>query len=253
MSSIIDAFNDAFSERLSFIKFGIYAIPVYFCLKFYITGQMNYLYSLGTVAAILLLALFTQAIYNVRQNRREILSFNPIELAFSLAKSVVVLLPNVLVFGFVGKIITENISIPIDLPHVDLIFDIIVWSIVFSIILTSYLCFTKYLNIRDGFNYKVIFSSFVDVFLGILFFIPQLALANVFIIGPFAYLFWLFHVPFTNWGFIVCCSIAIVVNISIIANYFAQFSYEAIVSSDEDKDDYQITKIIEDIDQNKAN
>ena len=62
-----------------------------------------------------------------------------------------------------------------------------------------------------------------------------------------------FHIPFNHWGFILCCAFASVINLSIIANYLAQISYENITLSDDSKEDYQITKIIEDIDTEKGN
>ena len=87
----------------------------------------------------------------------------------------------------------------------------------------------------------------------VLFFIPQLLLANLFIVGPFAYLFWLFHVPFSNWGFLVCSSVAAIINLSMIANYMAQVSYEHVSLSNDKKEDYQIIKVIENIDEEKWN
>ena len=253
MSSIVDAFNDAFSERISFLKFCIYAIPVYFCLNLFITGQMDLLYFWGGLTCMLLFTLLTQGISNVRVNHKEILSLNPIKLVITFIKSFIAVFPQILVFGIAGHYLTSLISIPIELPHVNLILDIIIWSIVFSIIFTSYLAFAKYMCIKDAFNYKIIFESCVDVFVALLFFIPQLLLANLLVVGPYAYLFWLFHVPFTNWGFVACSSIAVIINISMIANYLAQISYEHVSLSNDKKEDYQITKIIENINSDKGN
>lgn len=253
MSSIVDAFNDAFSEKLAIVKIVLYAVPIYFCSKFFISGQMDALYFWGMLTGLLFFAVITQGINNVRVNKKEILSLNPIELVFTFIMTSIAILPQILIFGFIGKLLVSYIKIPIEVPHIDLIFETIVWTIIGSIIFTSYLAFAKYMSVKDAFNYKVIFASCVDVFVAVLFFIPQLLLANVFIIGPYAYLFWLFHVPFSNWGFIVCSSFAAVVNISIIANYFAQISYENISMSNDKKEDYQITKIIEDINEEKGN
>ena len=106
--------------------------------------------------------------------------------------------------------------------------------------------FAKYLNIVQGFNYKVIAESCIDVLVSLLFFLPQLAIANLVLVGPVAYLFWYFQLPFTHWGFVAYCSVVFVVNISILANYLAQASYENIKGSNEEYDDnVQINLITE--------
>lgn len=246
MASVVDAFNEALSEDLAYVKFVVYAIPVYFVVNLFIVGKMAMFTFWGGIFGVLLLGLLTQGINNVRRNKREILTLNPIQLGIAILKSCVVMIPNLLVYGFMGHLLVTKVTIPIEAPHVPLIFAIIVWSILGSIVITSYLSFAKYLNIVQGFNYKVIGESCIDVLVSLLFFLPQLAIANLVLVGPVAYLFWYFQLPFTHWGFVAYCSVVFVVNISILANYLAQASYEHIKGSNEEYDDnVQINLITE--------
>lgn len=246
MASVVDAFNEALSEDFAIVKFVVYAIPIYFVANLFVVGKMSLFTFWGSIVGILLLGLLTQGINNVRRNKREILTLNPLQLAIALLKSCIVMIPNLLIYGLIGHLLVTKVTIPIEAPHVPLIFAIIVWSILGSIVLTSYLSFAKYLNITQGFNYKVIAESCIDVLVSFLFFLPQLAITDIVLVGPVAYLFWFFNLPFTHWGFIAYCSAVAVVNISILANYLAQASYEHIKGSNEEYDDnVQINLITE--------
>jgi len=246
MASVVDAFNEALCENLAIAKIIGYAIPVYFVTKWFIIGQMNLVNFWGVIFGVLFVGLLTQGINNVRMNRREVLTINPVQLGLAILKAAAVLIPNILVFGFLGYFLVTKVEIPINLPHVPQIFAIIVWSIVFSIVLTAYLSFAKYLRILQGFNYKLIFESCIDILVSFLFFIPQLLVANFVLIGPVAYLFSFFNVPFNNWGFVAYCSAAFVVNVSMLANYFAQASYEHIKGNNEEYDENVQINVIDD-------
>ena len=102
MASMIDAFRDAFSENLAYLKFVIFAIPVYFVVHFFMVGQTEMFRFCAPLLGVLIFGLFTQAIYNVRTNRKEVLTLNPIEFLLGLLKTLVVLIPNGLVFGTIG-------------------------------------------------------------------------------------------------------------------------------------------------------
>ena len=251
MSSIVSAFNDAFSEKLSFLKIAIYAIPVFFCIKFFMAGKMIEFNILSYITSCLLYALMTVGINNVRENNREILTLNPLKLLIVYLKSLVVTIPQGILWGGIGFAATTFCATTIPDEITVLVFSIIIWVIVGTICFTAYLSFAKYLDIRDGYNFQIIFSSCFDILAAIIFYIPQIIIAAAVVIGPFAYAFWLLHVPFDHWFFIVLCSLAIVANVSITANYFAQISYEYIVTSDDRRDDYQITKLVDEMDVNK--
>jgi len=246
MASIVNALNDALNEDKAYLKICLYAIPVYFIANLFLMGKMNQFAIYGSIVGIFMLGLLTQGIHNVRTNKRVILSLNPVELGMTLAKAAIVMVPQFIIWGFIGKYLT-NIQIPIDLPHTQLIFAIIIWSIIFSIVLTSYLSFAKYLKMLQAFNPKVIGESCIDVLISFLFFIPQLLFANIVLVGPVAYLYFIFNLPLNHWGFIAYCSAMFVVNISMMANYFAQASYEQIKGSNEEYEDNVQINIITDV------
>ena len=237
MASIVDAFQEAFNEDLAFLKIVLYSIPINFVVALFMKGKMVQFQFWGAIVGLVLLGLLTAGINNVRMNKKEILTLNPLRYLVALGKTIIVVVPHLLLFGFIGNLLVTKVKIPIDLPYVPLIFKIIVWSIIFSIIFTSYLSFAKYLNVKEGYNYKAITESCIDVLISFLFFVPQLAVANLVLLIPVAYLFFFFKVPFTHWGFIAYCCMVSIVNISMLSNYLAQCAYEQIKSNNEDYDD----------------
>jgi len=244
MASMIDAFRDAFAEKLAYVKFVLFAIPVYFVAHFYQVGNMAMFNTFAPILGILIFGLFTQAIYNVKTNKQEVLTLNPVAFILGLMKTLVVLLPNGAVFGVIGYYITRY-NFPVQgVPHFNTIFHVIVWFICGSIIMTSYLSFAKFQSIKQGFNYKVIFESCADVLLHLLFVIPQWAIVNLLLVGPVAYLLFFFKVPFEHWTFVAYCSCVFVINVSILGNYFAQASTEFVKGDDSE---YQFNTSFDDV------
>lgn len=237
MASMIDAFRDAFSEDYSYIKFVIFAIPVYFVANLYMVGNTGAFQFWAPILAIFIFGLFTQAIYNVRTNKKEVLTLNPVSYLIGMLKTLVVLVPNGLVFGTIGVYLCKY-NFPVeDVPHFNDIYHWIVWLLCGSIILTSYLAFAKFQSLKQGFNYKVISESCADVLLHLVFLFPQVAIVNALLAGPVAYLYFYFHVPYEHWTFVALCSIIFVINVSILANYMAQASTELVKGDDSEYDE----------------
>lgn len=254
MASIVDAFHEAFSEDFAYLKIVLYSIPVNFVVDLYMKGKMQLFEFWGFIVGMFLLGLLTAGINNVRMNKKEILTFNPLHYLKALGKTIVVVVPHLILFGLIGNLLVTKVHIPIDLPWVPTIFKVIVWSIIFSIIFTSYLSFAKYLKMKEGFNYKVISECCIDVLIAFAFFVPQLALANLVLLIPVAYLFFFFKLPFTHWGFIAYCCMVLIVNISMLSNYLAQCAYEHIKGNNDEYDENcQIDMIVtaDDIHQGK--
>lgn len=246
MASVIEAFNEAINEDLALPKIIGYAIPVYFVVNWFIAGKMHLVTVYGTLVVALLFGLLSLGINNVRMNRREILSCNPFAILLAIVKSAMVLVPHFLLLGYLGNLLTVKLVIPVDIPHFKLIYSIVIWTILGSIILTSYMSFAKYMKVSQGFNYKVIGESAIDVLISLIVFIPQLAIANLVLVGPVAYIYYyLFHLPFTHWAFLAYCSAAFIINISIIANYLAQAAYEHIKGNNEEYDENIQLNLIE--------
>ncbi len=237
MASIVDAFQEAFSEDFAYVKIVAYSIPVNFVVALFMQGKMEQFEFWGFVVGMFLLGLLTAGINNVRMNKKEILTFNPLHYLKALGKTLVVVVPHLLLFYNLGKLIIKAVKLPIDIPYLPIIFKVIVWSILFSIVFTSYLSFAKYLKMKEGYNYKAITESCIDVLIAFLFFVPQLAVANIVLIVPVAYLFFFFKLPFTHWGFIAYCCMVLIVNISMLSNYLAQCAYEHIKGNNEEYDE----------------
>lgn len=248
MASIIDCFQESINENMALVKIAAFSVPVYICIKLFMVGKMTAFTTLTVIFGALMLGVMTQGINNIRLNKSDIMTLNPLKIGFALLKALVVLVPQGLVFGFIGHFCVMFLtSIPVQIEHYNLIIMIIVWSIIGSILLTSYLSFAKYLRIPEGYNFAVISESCVDVFLSVLFFFPQVLFVNLFVFGPIYYLFRQFNIPFEHWGFIAFASVAIVINFSMFTNYLAQASYEQIKGNNEDYDDnYNKIDMIED-------
>lgn len=238
MASIIDSFQESINEKLAYVKIFIYSIPVYFLTQMYLSGKMA-LFTTGiAIYGIFLIGVMSQGINNIRMNKIDILTLNPLRVAIALLKTALVMIPQGIVLGFVGHYLVMTLtSIPLDIPHYNMIIMIVVWSIIGSLLLTSFLSFSKYLRIQEGYNFKIICESCVDVFLSTIFFVPQLLIVDAIVFGPIYLLFNHYGIPFTNWGYVAFFSVVVVINFSMLTNYFAQSAYEQIKGNNEDYDD----------------
>lgn len=237
MAIIFQAVNEAFADKLSVLKFIIYGTPVYFSAQFFKNGQMNEFYMLGGATAILLLTLMVCAISNIRNNNKEIITLNPLKLVWVLAKLSVAICPIVLVLIPLGNFIVSVIPDIAGIDNFKTIATVVVWVLIGSILLTSYLAFAKFLEIKQAYNIFVISNSCIDVVINLLFFIPQLVFVDVLLFIPIWYVFYFFKISFEHWSFLAYASYMFIANISIVANYFANVSYELIKGKNDEYDD----------------
>ena len=108
-----------------------------------------------------------------------------------------------------------------------LIYAIIVWLIIGSIVVTSLILYAKTQKIKDAYDFALISNTCIDILVAIIFFIPQLLLVNGIIVGIIAYLFGVFF-TLENPVFIFLCCMALAINVAITGNYFAQIDYELV-------------------------
>ena len=80
MASIVDTFNEALSEDLAIVKIAVYTLPVFCVTQLFIIGKMSQFYFWGSVVGVLMLGLLTQGINNVRMNKKEIFTLNPLRI-----------------------------------------------------------------------------------------------------------------------------------------------------------------------------
>lgn len=237
MASLTDAFNDAFGEDMAMVKIIVYAIPVSICANLFMANSFVAGFFFAIPTAILLATLMSNGICNIRSNKREILTFNIISLISVAVKLLIAILPIFCLMMFIGYCIVTFVKFPFDIPNFVLIFNCIVWLIVFSVIFTSYLAFSKTLNVFDAYNIKVISESSMDVCINLLFLIPQLLIANGILIGAVWYLFFVFKLPLNSMLFVFYCSCVAMLNLSALSSYFAQASYELIKGKDSEYQD----------------
>ena len=227
MASIKDAVEESITDDFAFIKYFLYAIPIFICYMLFSQGNMGWFYFLGFFTLLMLITILIQCIYNVRNGQNYVLpTFNIITFIVSAFKAIFAVGPILGLGLWLGSLIA-SIKIPIPLPNIQLIYAIIVWLIVGSIIVTSLILYSKTQKIKDAYNIALISNTCIDILIAILFFIPQLALVNGLIFGTIAYLFAVF-LSLENPIFIYICCMALAINVAITGNYFAQIDYELV-------------------------
>lgn len=227
MASIKDALEESITDNMAFVKYFLFAIPVFISYELFAKGNMGMFCFVGFITVLILLGLLVECIHNVRNGNNHVLpTFNIFVFGYTVLKTVVAVAPILSIGLIAGKLLT-NIQIPIAVPNVQLIYAIIVWLIIGSIVVSSLIIFAKTKKVKDAYNLKLISDTCIDILVAIIFFLPQLVLLNGLILGAIAYLFAIFWE--LNCGlFIFICCMALVQNIVITGNYFAQIDYEIV-------------------------
>ena len=233
MALMTDALSDAMNEDFSLAKILIYAIPVFICAYAFIHKNIPLFIVIALPTAILLLALLSNGIANVTSNKREILTFNIFSLISCTIKLFFAITPHTIISLFIGFCLTYFVHIPEDLKYGQIIYEWIVWTILASVILTAYIAFSKRLDVKAPYNMQILSESTMDILMNMIFLIPQLAIIDGILIGFVWYIFFFFKYPVQHPLFVYYCSVVLIFNISFLASYIAQISYEAIREKDE--------------------
>lgn len=227
MASIKDALEESLTDDFAIIKYFLFAIPVFICYQLFSQGNMGLFYFLGFFTLLMLVSILIQCINNVRNGKNYVLpTFNIIAFGVTAFKALFAVGPIIGIGLWLGSLIA-GIKIPIPLANIQLIYAIIVWLIMGSIMVTSIILYAKTEHIKDAYNLSLISNTCIDILVSILFFIPQLILVNGIIVGTIAYLFAIF-LSLENPIFVYICSMALIMNIAITGNYFAQIDYELV-------------------------
>ncbi len=234
MASFIDAFNDALSEKHVILKMLLFAIPVYISVNLYLSKNMVSFYVFLTLTLILFLVLMSIGINNICSNKHEIFTFNIIKMFFVLIRMIVAVGPAAIILFGSGFIIVKNVVLPFDVPNINLYFQIFVWAVVGTILLTSYLSFSKNSNIVDSYNFAALYEATSDVLINVIFLIPQLVIFNGIIVGFVWYVMYCINIPVTHHLFLFYCSVVAVFNVAILASFFAQLAYDVIKGKDDE-------------------
>ncbi len=227
MASIKDAVEEAINDDFAFVKYFLYAIPVFICYMLFSQGNMGWFYFLGAFTVLMLISILITCIYNVRNGQNYVLpTFNIITFCITAFKAIFAIGPILGLGLWIGNMLVA-IKIPIPVPNIQLIYAIIVWLILGSIIITSLILYSKTQHLKDAYNLVLISNTCMDILVAIIFFIPQLLLVNGLFIGIIAYLFAVF-LSLENPIFIFLCSMALAINVAITGNYLAQIDYELV-------------------------
>ena len=225
MASIKDALEESLTDRASWFKYIIYAIPVFISYILFSKGIMVWFWLLGSTTALMLLTILVQVINNVRNGKNFSLpSFNIVDFAVAYIKVIFSILPVWALCAW-GATALAGIQLPWGVPNIQLIYTIIVWLIFGSIMLTSLISYAKTQRILEAYNLKTIGNNCIDVLIAFLFFLPQTIIVNGIVLAVICYLFGIFW-NLENLVFIFICAMIITINIAVTGNYLAQIDYE---------------------------
>ena len=233
MASILDSFRETFNDKFGFFKILIFAIPLYYFYTEYLKGAaafyscMFFIY----ITAFFLFGFFVQ-ITNAVMNEEDWVmpALNPLKIGFSSIKGIIALLPSTAISVGIGLYVTQFIN---TIPWLDTTLKTIIWIVVASVILTSFLMFAKEENILRAFNLKKLSEKSGDAILGIVFFLLQLLIMNIPTSGFIGYAIYMIFGFGPVLSFFI--AYAIIFNLVASGHYLAQLDYEIIGYDDNQK------------------
>lgn len=231
MASIIDSFKEVFSERFSFIKLVVLALPVYYSYQLYLQSKQDFtnFFWIAGITTFFLFGFLINLTSNVINERDFILpSLNPFKLGFVTVKGVIALGP--IVYGL--YLLANYICSFINIPMFDIAFKSMIWLVVAAIILTSFLMFSQRENILDAYKVKILFQKAGDLVTVIIFFLIQLLVINTIVCGFIGYTLSILFGPGPILDFFVVY--AIVFNLAVTGHYIGQTNYDIIGCSKKD-------------------
>lgn len=237
MASIKDAFQESLQDHNSLIKYIIFAIPVYYCVDLYSKNDILF-WAVSAVVFVLLFGIMIKCTTNVRNGKNYVLpTFNIFSIFWSGLKGLIAIGPIIALCTWLAAIICNFLSSYFTEPGSMTVWYFIVWGLFVSFMMTGYLCYSRNLKISDVYNIKILVNASVDVFIGIIFMIPQVLIANAIIAGPITYIIWLFFgIPHPIAVFFL--SMCLIFNLSMVGHYLAQIDYETISIHEKEKDNF---------------
>lgn len=224
MASIIDSFREVFTDRLSFLKLIVLAIPVYYSYQMYLQSRQDFtgFYWLAGITLFFLFGVLIEVTYNqINENNAVLPSLNPLILAFSAIKGILAMLPSVLISCLLANYICSLVP---TIPWVDNILKTIIWLIAAAVIVTSFLMFCTNKKIPDVYNFKFLVQKAGDLIFIIIFFVIRFVILNIFTSVFVGYILLVLFGIGPIFDFFV--SFALVSNIAITGHYIGQVHYE---------------------------
>lgn len=224
MASIIDSFRETFGDNLSFVKFIVLAIPVYFCYSLFLTSKNDFsgFNFLLWTTIFFLFGFLIKTTNNVLNDKDTVLPpLNPFKLALASIKGIIAIGPLTLIVLSLANYVASLINI---ISWLDITLKTILWLTAAAISLTAFLLFVKDEKILDAYKLKVVFDKSGDLIIAIIVFLIQLLVANFIPVGFLAYtLIILFGIGPVLYFFL---AYAIVFNVGVTGHYMAQLQYE---------------------------
>lgn len=224
MTSILDAYKEVFSDKLSFVKIIVFAIPLYYCYQTYTANKLitSDVFWILCATIFFLYGFLIETTYNVINEKDSVLpSLNPFKIAYTSMKGIIAVGPSLIISSLIANYFCTIIHTG---SWVDNCLKTIIWLIAISIFVMTYLLFAQNKKILDIFNLKAASEKYGDLIVMILVFALQLILINLPTTALIAYtIFILFgYGPLHNFFL----AYAIIFNIAATGHYLAQAHYE---------------------------
>lgn len=225
MASIIDSFRDVFTDKLSFVKVVVLALPVYYSYQVYMNSKTDYSWFsiVAGITIFFLLGFFIKIINNmlIASNNNILPKLNPFTLGFTALKGLLAVLPMTWICFWLANKVCSIIYI---VPWLDTTLKVCIWLVAASIIVTTLLMFCTKESIKDAYNMKLLSKASGDMILSLVVFVIQLLIINAPTTGFIGYTLWILFGPGLLFNFFI--AIAVVFNVAVTAHYMAQVHYE---------------------------
>ena len=229
MASMKDALEESFLDRSAWLKYLIFAVPLYFSSVLIVEeADMKGILAVAIPTVIFFLGFSLICTYNVRKGNNFVLpSFNIFKIFWTGLKCTIAVAPFFVVGYLIAKLIINLISGYIPEGNFANIFNTIIYLVFSSFGFTSYILYSRRFAIFDAYNIAKIIKYSIDVLIALFVMLILLALIDVLIVAPVTYIVWLLvgipsHVSVYAW------SVIATLNIAMIGHYLAQLDYEII-------------------------
>lgn len=223
MASVIDAFRETFTDKLSVVKIALLALPLYYSYGLYINKSSAF-GLIATITAVLLFGALIQVTTRVLNDENSVLpGFNVFRVLLSALKGIIAIAPYVFICGFLANYICSLIYI---IPWFDNIIKTLIWLVATSIIVMSFLMFSTKESILDAFKLKILFEKAGDLIIALFFLSIQFAFINVFTNGILGYTIYILFGAGEILNFFI--AFAITFNVMALGHFLAQLHYSVL-------------------------
>lgn len=236
MASIIDSLEETLQDVNSVPTLIVYTLPLFYTVMIMIGEVSSPFFPIIYVFTIILnFGFMLKCTYNQRKGMPKLLpNFNIIEVLYTGLKGIIALLPLSIISGIIMGVSTSLLGNFIS-PDTTM-FKIFYWlinAICVSFATTGYLLYAKNFKILDAYNVKYIFNYCADIMIATFFMGIKLFIINLIILAPITYIIWiLFGLPNPIATFFWC--LVSVLNLAMIAHYYAQIDYEIIAFNEDE-------------------